>query len=70
MPEKIIWLLGGLLYWTIFEYILHRFVMHLDVSFMDKLPLLPEVWTLHFILHGMHHAFPQDLYLGHTPVFL
>jgi sterol desaturase/sphingolipid hydroxylase (fatty acid hydroxylase superfamily) len=45
--------LGGMLCWTLAEYILHRYVFH---------------WTngtrwgrrIHFLLHGVHHDYPDD----------
>jgi len=45
---------GGLFVWTFIEYILHRFVFH----FVPK-----QKWALrlHFIFHGVHHDYPNDL---------
>ena len=45
---------AGLFVWTFVEYILHRFVFH----FVPK----PK-WALrlHFIFHGVHHDYPNDL---------
>lgn len=45
--------LGGLLFWTLAEYVLHRYVFHY---------VGPRLWQrrVHFILHGVHHDFPQD----------
>src|SRR5271156_5024339 len=45
--------LGGMLAWTLAEYVLHRYVFH---------------WTnetrwgrrIHFLLHGVHHEYPSD----------
>ncbi|KAF9266064.1 oxidoreductase [Marasmius fiardii PR-910] len=42
--------------WTILEYLLHRFLFHLD----DYLPDTPAFLTLHFLLHGVHHYLPMD----------
>ncbi len=44
---------AGLLFWTFFEYTLHRFVFH----FHPKGDLLKR---LHFIFHGVHHDYPRD----------
>jgi len=45
---------SGILFWTLFEYLLHRFVFH----FEPKQPgLLKE---LQFLFHGIHHAYPKD----------
>jgi sterol desaturase/sphingolipid hydroxylase (fatty acid hydroxylase superfamily) len=43
----------GLLIWTLAEYVLHRYLFHY---------LGPRLWQrrLHFVLHGVHHDFPQD----------
>ncbi|KOS20418.1 Ceramide very long chain fatty acid hydroxylase SCS7 [Escovopsis weberi] len=52
-----IWLFGfGL--WSLLEYVLHRFLFHVD-------GLLPDNrWgiTAHFLLHGIHHYIPMDKY--------
>ncbi len=46
-------IIGGLLFWTLTEYVLHRFVFH----FMPS-----SEWgkKLHFIFHGVHHDYPND----------
>lgn len=49
------WLLG-LFVWTLIEYCLHRFLFHLD----DHLPEHSVAFTLHFLLHGVHHYLPMD----------
>lgn len=43
----------GLLLWTFAEYTLHRYVFHY---------LGPRSWQrrMHFVIHGVHHDFPQD----------
>ncbi len=45
--------LFGVLLWTLAEYVLHRYVFHY---------VGPKPWQrrMHFILHGVHHDFPQD----------
>ena len=45
--------LGGLAAWSLAEYLLHRFVFHLepDNRFGRR---------LHFIIHGVHHDYPHD----------
>jgi 4-hydroxysphinganine ceramide fatty acyl 2-hydroxylase len=50
--------LTGLLIWTKLEYVMHRFVFHID----NKLPDLRILKILHFTLHGVHHAIPMDAY--------
>ena len=44
---------SGLFLWTWVEYMLHRFVYHLEGN---------SAWAkkLHFLIHGIHHADPQD----------
>lgn len=45
--------LGGMIVWTITEYLLHRFVFHYEPK---------SLWgqRLHFLLHGIHHDYPND----------
>lgn len=45
--------LGGIFFWTFFEYIMHRFVFHW-VS--DN----PKIQRISYVLHGNHHEFPRD----------
>ena len=49
----IVTFLGGLLFWTLTEYILHRFVFHF-------VPNSKWGLRLHFIFHGVHHDYPND----------
>ena len=46
-------LIGGLLLWTLAEYLLHRYLFHYSG---------PRGWQrrMHFVIHGVHHDFPQD----------
>ena len=44
---------GGILFWTFFEYMMHRFVFHW-VS--DN----PRIQRMSYVLHGNHHEFPRD----------
>lgn len=55
-PVLALFYIIGFLSWTFAEYILHRFLFHID----DKLPDNRVCLTLHFIFHGIHHAFPMD----------
>jgi sterol desaturase/sphingolipid hydroxylase (fatty acid hydroxylase superfamily) len=45
--------LAGTFIWTLTEYLLHRFIFHYDFKgdFGRK---------IHFIFHGIHHAYPKD----------
>ncbi|RDL39720.1 Ceramide very long chain fatty acid hydroxylase [Venustampulla echinocandica] len=55
LEEGAYWFLG-LFLWTLVEYILHRFLFHLDKYLPDNRVAL----TLHFLLHGIHHYLPMD----------
>lgn len=49
----------GILTWTLFEYLIHRYIFHGETVWLCNFkPLL----IFHFLLHGIHHAFPQDRY--------
>ncbi len=43
----------GLLFWTLAEYVLHRWVFHYEPS--SKFGK-----RVHFIFHGVHHDYPKD----------
>ena len=45
--------LGGIFFWTFFEYMIHRFVFHW-VSDNSR------IQRVSYILHGNHHEFPRD----------
>jgi sterol desaturase/sphingolipid hydroxylase (fatty acid hydroxylase superfamily) len=45
--------LGGVVFWTLLEYTLHRFVFHFE-------PRSKSGQYLHFLLHGIHHDYPRD----------
>ncbi len=45
--------IGGLAIWTVVEYLFHRFIFHYEPS--SKLGK-----KLHFMMHGVHHAYPND----------
>jgi len=45
--------LGGMLFWTFFEYIMHRFVFHMVAESERAQKFI-------YILHGNHHHFPRD----------
>lgn len=44
---------AGVLVWSFAEYMLHRYLFHY---------IGPKLWQrrVHFVLHGVHHDFPQD----------
>jgi sterol desaturase/sphingolipid hydroxylase (fatty acid hydroxylase superfamily) len=43
----------GVLIWTLLEYVIHRWVFHYD-------PKTGIGKKLHFIVHGVHHDYPND----------
>ena len=45
--------LGGIFFWTFFEYMMHRFVFHLVTE-------NPRTKRIAYIMHGNHHEFPRD----------
>lgn len=48
----------GLFLWSLVEYVLHRFLFHIEAALPDH----PIALTLHFLLHGVHHYLPMDKY--------
>lgn len=46
----------GLFAWTILEYVFHRFLFHMEKA----LPTHQLAYSLHFLLHGVHHFLPMD----------
>lgn len=48
----------GVVVWTLAEYLVHRFMFHVDEGLPDWGPAL----ALHFLLHGVHHKAPMDRY--------
>eukprot|EP00296_Roombia_truncata_P007903 JP446362.1.p2 GENE.JP446362.1~~JP446362.1.p2 ORF type:complete len:346 (-),score=111.22 JP446362.1:132-1145(-) len=46
----------GVVFWTVLEYTLHRFLFHLD----HRVQFSPIAITAHFLLHGCHHLLPMD----------
>ncbi|KAF2084870.1 fatty acid hydroxylase [Saccharata proteae CBS 121410] len=57
IQTSLYWVLG-LCIWTLVEYMMHRFLFHLD----EWLPDNRVGITLHFLLHGIHHYLPMDKY--------
>lgn len=47
------WMAAGLFIWTLSEYLLHRFIFHFK-------PQNPTQEFIEFIIHGNHHADPND----------
>lgn len=51
-------LVDGMVLWTAYEYIFHRFLFHMD----EHLPEHKLAIMLHFMTHGVHHFLPLDRY--------
>ncbi|MBE9464166.1 sterol desaturase family protein [Dyadobacter subterraneus] len=45
----------GLFIWSLTEYVLHRFIFHLEPKKGNK-----TLERIHFIFHGVHHDYPSD----------
>lgn len=43
----------GLVFWTLFEYLMHRYLFHIS-------DYIPGTERFQFILHGVHHINPRD----------
>lgn len=46
-------MLAGLVVWSLFEYVMHRFLFHWNTQ------LVPVKWLV-FLMHGNHHCVPND----------
>ncbi|MDD5361122.1 MAG: sterol desaturase family protein [Ignavibacteria bacterium] len=44
---------GGIVLWSLFEYVFHRFVFHYN-------PKTDFGKRIHFLSHGVHHDYPRD----------
>ena len=56
IPMAAVIIFLGFFSWTFVEYVLHRFMFHCeDLGFF---PRNTKVYALHFLVHGIHHAFP------------
>lgn len=45
--------IAGMLFWTLFEYIMHRFVFHMTAH-------SERAKKIAYVLHGNHHHYPRD----------
>jgi len=57
---NIISIIAGIAFWTLAEYVLHRFLFHGEDNWMHHTPENKWIFTGHFMIHGIHHAFPSD----------
>jgi len=55
--ETIVTFIVGVAMWTFFENVLHRFLFHGEFYW---LPDNKKVIACHFVMNGIHHAYPQD----------
>ncbi len=53
LPAMALIFAGALLFWTFFEYIMHRFVFHMVSE-------NPRLQKIAYTLHGNHHEYPRD----------
>jgi len=58
--ESVACFIAGLALWSFAEYSLHRFMFHCEDFFY--FPRFSAFYGIHFLVHGIHHAFPQDYY--------
>ena len=66
MQNILLLFFSGMVYWTFFEYIMHRFVFHINgkSEFTKRLV---------YVLHGNHHEYPRDkqrIFMPPLPSFL
>ena len=50
---EIVLFLGGALLWTLFEYVMHRFLFHMVAE-------SPRAKKFVYTMHGVHHEYPRD----------
>lgn len=48
-----IYFLGGLLFWTLFEYLAHRYIFHMATTTKIR-------EKIQYTFHGVHHEYPRD----------
>lgn len=49
----IIFFAGGVLFWSFFEYIAHRYIFHMDTATKIR-------EKIQYTFHGVHHEYPRD----------
>lgn len=50
---EVLLFIGGALFWSLFEYIMHRYIFHMVVE-------SPRATRFVYTMHGVHHEFPRD----------
>src|SRR5690349_20502773 len=53
ISTEIVYFLGGALLWSLFEYIMHRYLFHFVAD-------SPRAQRFIYTMHGVHHEFPRD----------
>lgn len=51
--REILLFIGGALFWSLFEYLMHRHLFHMIVE-------SPRATKFVYTMHGVHHEFPRD----------
>ena len=59
--NKIVYFILGLLFFTLIEYLMHRFLYHSGPDYKDE-----RYWQ--YKVHGVHHEFPTDTGLLALPI--
>lgn len=50
---EVIIFIGGIFFWSLFEYMMHRYLFHLIAD-------NPTMQRILYTMHGVHHEFPRD----------
>jgi 4-hydroxysphinganine ceramide fatty acyl 2-hydroxylase len=58
LSEMLAIVFAGVLSWSFAEYMIHRLMFHCEDFFY--FPRFSKFYAIHFLVHGIHHAFPQD----------
>jgi len=53
VPTIVLWFFGGLLFFTLIEYIMHRYLYHIPATSERKK-------KISYTMHGVHHDYPKD----------
>jgi sterol desaturase/sphingolipid hydroxylase (fatty acid hydroxylase superfamily) len=53
IPTVILTFLGGMFFWSLFEYIIHRYIFHYVAE-------SERATRIVYIIHGNHHEYPRD----------
>ena len=62
---------AGWFYWTLLEYVLHRWVFHLTHWWGGRPQVLLGIRNVaHFLFHGIHHKYPSDSRRVITPLVM